>query len=110
MGRQKNDGRGRLGGRGPGVPNDEKKKFTKSAFRRITEKSLMPDPAHPEGLSKFEQYLEMLEPNEWINAMLKLTEFHTGRMKSVDMNVEATDAALTIDTKLRLLSGENDKT
>lgn len=108
MGRHKNDGRGRLGGREKGVPNREENKLTKSAFRRITEQSLVPDPSHPQGLSKFEQYLELLEPNEWINAMLKITEFHTGRMKSVDMNIESADATLEIDAKLRLLAGEED--
>lgn len=109
MGRQKNDGRGRLGGRGRGVPNREERKTTKASFQRITEKALQPDPKHPEGLSKFEQYLELLEPNEWINAMLKLTEFHTGRIKSVDMNLDSADHSLSIDAKLKMLSGENDQ-
>lgn len=109
MGRQKNDGRGRLGGREKGTPNKEKDNITKASFRRISEKALMPNPKNPDGLSDFELNLKLLEPKEWITAMLRMAEFHTGRMKSVDMNVDADNTPLAIDAKLRILSGEDDK-
>lgn len=108
MGRKPNDGRGRLGGRKPGVPNDITKNITKAFFQKITEKALRPDPNHPDGLSEFEQHLECLTDNEWVNHMLKMAEFHTPRMKAVDMSVDTSDSSLTIDAKLRILSGEDD--
>ena len=142
MARQKNDGRGRLGGRAKGTPNKENplKGYLRAHSLAYFEPRIQTDPIsggtreiqrqrlvqdeegnvykvidlipltdHASGLpltiSDFEPDMIALSPNERVNAELRLLEFHTPKMKSVDvdMSVSATDC--TIEDRLRELCG-----
>lgn len=107
MGRQKNDGRGRLGGREKGTPNKEENPI-KKYLRAHSEKFFEPDPTDPEGKSKFEQHLDNLSSDDLVAIEVKILEYHTPKMKSMDVALEAGQRTLTIEARLRQLSGEED--
>lgn len=62
---------------------------------------------NPRVMSDFDVDMMTLEDNERVNAELRLLEFHTPKMKAVevDMDVRST---VTIEDRLRELCGETD--
>lgn len=100
MARQKNDGRGRLGGRQKGTPN----KSTSSLREIISEQW-----RHYQESGQFKEDLEALDPQTRAVVMERYAQYIAPKMKSVDMN-ETITARLTIEDKLRRLSGEDEIT
>lgn len=60
---------------------------------------------NPAVASDFEMDLLMMEPNERVNAELRLLEFHTPKMKSVDVDMTLSSEDKTIEDHLRALCG-----
>lgn len=137
MARQKNDGRGRLGGRQKGTPNKENplKGFlrahsyayfepkpqteTDGSPRKLTfrdkdgiiyeTKPLADADGNPRVMSDFDVDMMILDPNERITAELRLLEYHTPKMKSVDVDMNVNGTVYTIEDKLRELCGADDE-
>lgn len=61
----------------------------------------------PRIMSDFDVDMMVLEANERANAELRLLEFHTPKMKSVDVDVTQR-TTLTIEDRLKQLCGEED--
>lgn len=142
MARQKNDGRGRLGGRAKGTPNKDNplKGYLRAHSLAYFEPRVQTDPitggvreiqrqrlvqdeegnvykvidlipltdhnsGHPLNISDFEADMIALSPNERVNAELRLLEFHTPKMKSVDVDMSVNGTVHTIEDRLRDLCG-----
>ncbi len=56
---------------------------------------------NPLTISDFEADMIALSPGERVNAELRLLEFHTPRMKAVDMDMNIHGATITIEDRLR---------
>lgn len=100
----------KTGGRVKGTPNKDNpiKGFIKSHSLTYFE----PKPTKVNGqtkmMSEFDKDLEELAPDERVNAELKLLEFHTPKMKAVDIAATATLSVNSIEDKLRaLVAGED---
>lgn len=63
----------------------------------------------PLNISDFEADLIALSPNERVNAELRLLEFHTPKMKAVDLDMTVQATGSTIEDRLRELCGETDQ-
>lgn len=63
----------------------------------------------PLNISDFEADMIALSPNERVNAELRLLEFHTPKMKSVEMDLDAKVNVNTIEDRLNELCGETDE-
>ena len=98
MARQKNDGRGRLGGRQKGTPNK-----STSALREIISKHWQ----RYQESGQFEEDLEALDPQTRAVVMERYAQYIAPKMKSIDMDATVT-TRLTIEDKLRQLSEEED--
>ena len=98
MSRQKNDGRGRLGGRQKGTPN----RATGSLREIITEQWRK---YHDSG--QFADDIESLDPATRASVMERYAQYIAPKMKSVDMDV-AHSVSLSIEERLRDLCGESD--
>lgn len=57
-------------------------------------------------MSDFEVDMIMMQPGERVNAELRLLEFHTPKMKAVEVDMEMRTTSLTIEDRLRELCGE----
>lgn len=131
MGRLKNDGRGRLGGRAPGTPNKENP--LKGYLRAHSLEYFKPKPqinsdgtpreipiyvdgvkvkvlilndseGNPLVMSDFDVDMLQLKDVERVNAEIRLLEFHTPKMKSVDVDVDLHgSASLSIEARLSQL-------
>jgi len=84
MGRQKNDGRGRLGGRMKGTPNKETVPLKKH-LRAHSAGYFTPD--EKTGLSQYDMDVGELEPRDRIKAELDLLKFHTPMMQATAVDV-----------------------
>lgn len=100
MARQKNDGRGRLGGRQKGTPNK-----TTSAFRSFIEAQWRQ--YQESGL--FSKDIEEMDPATRAVVMEKYAQYIAPKMKTADLNLTQA-VTLTIEDRLRELSGEEDET
>lgn len=98
MARQKNDGRGRLGGRQKGTPNK-----STSSLREIISQHWQ----HYQESGQFQQDLEALDPQTRAVIMERYAQYIAPKMKSVDMEVSA-KVTHTIEDKLLALSEETD--
>ena len=98
MARQKNDGRGRLGGRQKGTPN----KAT-SSLRDIISKHWQQ--YHESG--QFEKDLDSLDPQTRAVVMERYAQYIAPKMKSIDMDATIS-VNKTIEDKLLELSEEED--
>lgn len=98
MARQKNDGRGRLGGRQKGTPN----KSTSSLREIISEQW-----RNYQESGQFKKDLDELDPQTRAVIMERYAQYVAPKMKSVDMDATIT-TRVTIEDKLRQLSGENE--
>ena len=62
----------------------------------------------PLNISDFEADMIALSPNERVNAELRILEFHTPKMKAVEIDMELRGTVATIEDTLRNLCGETD--
>ena len=102
MPRQKNDGRGRLGGRTAGTPNKDKPLKT-----FLHEHSLLyftPDPET--GRSQYDLDMEALDPRDRIDAELKLLNYTTPKMQATTVDMAITDDKQTLSSRLAQLAEE----
>lgn len=100
MPRQKNDGRGRLGGRAKGTPNK-----STSELRHI-----IADLWHTyQHSGQFATDLQCLDPAERITVMEKYAQYIAPKMKSVDLDLSHT-VTLTIEDQLRTLANPDTDT
>ena len=60
----------------------------------------------PLNISDFEADMIALSPNERVTAELRLLEFHTPKMKAVEVDMDMLTSAKTIEDRLHELSGE----
>lgn len=63
----------------------------------------------PLNISDFEADMIALSPNERINAELRLLEFHTPKMKAVEVDMDVHGSVVTIEDRLRELCGEDEE-
>lgn len=64
---------------------------------------------NPLVMSDFDVDMMKLEANERVNAELRLLEFHTPKMKAVEVDMDVHGPVLTIEDRLRELCGETDE-
>lgn len=64
---------------------------------------------NPRQLSDFDVDMMLLDPNERVNAELRLLEFHTPKMKAVEVDMDIHGSVRTIEDRLRDLCGETDE-
>ncbi|MDE5688647.1 MAG: hypothetical protein K2I18_08510 [Paramuribaculum sp.] len=62
---------------------------------------------NPVTMSDFEADMIALSPNDRVNAELRLLEFHTPKMKAIDVDLNAAATVHTIEDRLRDLSDES---
>lgn len=62
----------------------------------------------PLNISDFDADMIALSPNERVNAELRLLEFHTPKMKAVEVDMDMRASVVTIEDRLRQLCGETD--
>ncbi|WP_438590496.1 hypothetical protein [Duncaniella muris] len=60
-------------------------------------------------MSDFEADMIALSPNERVNAELRLLEFHTPKMKAVEVDMDVHGSVVTIEDRLRELCGEDEE-
>lgn len=63
----------------------------------------------PLNISDFEADMIALSPNERVNAELRLLEFHTPKMKAVEVDMDVHGTVVTIEDRLRELCGEDEE-
>lgn len=63
----------------------------------------------PLNISDFEADMIALSPNDRVIAELRLLEFHTPKMKAVELDMDIHTTNLTIEDRLRDLCGETDE-
>ena len=63
----------------------------------------------PLNISDFEADMIALSPNERVNAELRLLEFHTPKMKAVEVDMDVHGSVVTIEDRLRELCGEDEE-
>lgn len=63
----------------------------------------------PLNISDFEADMIALSPNERVNAELRLLEFHTPKIKAVEVDMDVHGSVVTIEDRLRELCGETDE-
>lgn len=100
MPRQKNDGRGRLGGRTAGTPNKDKP--LKTFLREHSLLYFTPDPET--GRSQYDLDMEALDPRDRIDAELKLLNYTTPKMQATTVDMAITDDKQTLSSRLAQLA------
>lgn len=98
MARQKNDGRGRLGGRQKGTPNK-----STSTLREIISEQWR---RYADG-GQFQKDIDALDPATRAVVMEKYASYIAPKMKSMDVDVTH-NVSKTIEDRLRDLCGETD--
>lgn len=63
----------------------------------------------PLNISDFEADMIALSPNERVNAELRLLEFHTPKMKAIEVDMDVHGSVVTIEDRLRELCGEDEE-
>ncbi|MDE6246630.1 MAG: hypothetical protein K2M41_02155 [Muribaculaceae bacterium] len=63
----------------------------------------------PRVMSDFDVDILTMQPNERVNAELRLLEFHTPKMKAVEVDMDMRASVVTIEDRLRELCGEADE-
>ena len=63
----------------------------------------------PRVMSDFDVDMLTMQANERVNAELRLLEFHTPKMKAVEVDMEMRASVVTIEDRLRELCGETDE-
>ena len=102
----------KTGGRQKGTPNKENplKGFIRAHSMSYFEPRLVRDEntGTLRSMSQFEIDMAMLAPDDRVSAELRLMEFHTPKMKAVDVDMNANVNVLTIEDKLRSLCCDGD--
>lgn len=96
----------KTGGRKKGTPNKENpiKGFIKTHSLAYFE----PKETEHGFVSEFDLDMAELEATDRVNAELRLLEFHTPKMKAIDVDMNAHVNVRTIEDKLRMLCGEEE--
>ena len=63
----------------------------------------------PRVMSDFDVDMLTMQANERVNAELRLLEFHTPKMKAVEVDMDMRASVITIEDRLRELCGETDE-
>lgn len=63
----------------------------------------------PLNISDFEADMIAMSPDERVNAELRLLEFHTPKIKAVEVDMDLRSTNITIEDRLRDLCGETDE-
>ena len=63
----------------------------------------------PRVMSDFDVDMLTMQANERVNAELRLLEFHTPKMKAVEVDMDMRASVVTIEDRLRELCGETDE-
>lgn len=97
----------KTGGRKKGTPNKENplKGFIRAHSLSYFEPKNVKFNGKMEVMSEFELDMAELAPDDRVNAELRLLEFHTPKMKAVDVDMSARVNVRTIEDKLSLLCG-----
>ena len=101
----------KTGGRKKGTPNKENplKGFIRAHSMAYFEPTqTIEGDGNSRPMSQFEIDMAQLTPDDRVNAELRLLEFHTPKMKAIDMDMTANVNVLTIEDKLRTLCGEDE--
>lgn len=93
----------KTGGRKPGTPNKATSPI-KSAIRQHSEQYFTPEGDSP---SQFEQDLALLSPAERIKSEIQLLEYHTAKIKAIDMDISLNANETTIEAQLIQLSKQD---
>ena len=101
----------KTGGRQKGTPNKENP--LKTYLRAHSEQYFTPKEQEVNGkkvfASDFDLDMSALAPDDKVNAELRLLEFHTPKMKAVDVDMNVKGTVITIEDRLRKLCGEDDE-
>ena len=114
MGRHKNDGLGKTGGRQKGTPNKNKpiKTWLKEHSSKYFEPSIeeVDEDGNPTGrmISQYEQDLKDMKPTDRVNAELQLLRYHTPQMQATAVDMTVSDEKSTISDRLQRLSAGED--
>lgn len=108
-----NDMKGKkTGGRQKGTPNKENRFITEMLKKHSNEYFTPTERFDDEGniivASDFDVDLACLDVNDRITAELKILEYHTPKMKSMEIDMTVTADAKAIETHLASLAGEDD--
>ena len=99
----------KTGGRKKGTPNKENP--LKGFIRAHSLSYFEPKETKYDGkkcmMSEFELDMAELAPDDRVNAELRLLEFHTPKMKAVDVDMSARVNVRTIEDKLSVLCGND---
>lgn len=99
----------KTGGRKKGTPNKENplKGFIRAHSLAYFEPKEQKYKGKTCMMSDFDRDIADLAPDDRVNAELRLLEFHTPKMKAVDVDMSARVNVRTIEDKLSALCGEN---
>ncbi len=101
----------KTGGRQKGTPNKENplKGFLRDHSMKYFEPHGQEHPITKElaVISDFEADMLLLDSDQRVAAEIKILEFHTPKMKAVDISLEAEVSAPNIEERLRQLCGED---
>lgn len=99
----------KTGGRKKGTPNKENplKGFIRSHSLGYFQPKEVDFGGRKRIMSEFELDMAELAPDDRVNAELRLLEFHTPKMKAVDVDMSAKINVRTIEDKLSALCGED---
>ena len=75
----------------------------------LSEKTLANADGTPWVMSDFDVDMLVLDANERVSAELRLLEFHTPKMKAVEVDMDIQGSVITIEDRLRELCGETDE-
>lgn len=102
----------KTGGRKKGTPNKDNplKGFIRAhSLAYFEPKEVVGKDGEKCVMSEFELDLANMTPDDRVVAEIKLLEFHTPKMKSVDVDMNAHVNAKTIEDRLRILSSDSAK-
>lgn len=74
----------------------------------VSELSLTDGNGKARVMSDFDVDMMILDANERVNAELRLLEFHTPKMKAMEVDMDLHTSVITIEDRLRELCGEKD--